>query len=211
MHLHHEMRDFRLFSRRPASSRDSRSVSNIQLWPLPRCAALSFEADRSPRSSSSRTSGEPRATAPPPFDHGCRSACSSPPRLTPRAATRPAAGDFQMALLAGRPPYSNSRAKPTLTERTLPAVAAMTFAPSRRPTAGDSANCAAGSGRTDSNRPQDRRRVQYPRISRPGTLEKSFVFRVTREASAMSAEVAISKSIVETRPGPLSSMARRDP
>jgi hypothetical protein len=36
-----------------------------------------------------------------------RSACSSPSRLTPRAAIRPATGDFQMALLAGRPLNSN--------------------------------------------------------------------------------------------------------
>ena len=35
-------------------------------------------------------------------------------------AIRPATGDFQIALFAGRPLYSNSRAAPTLTERTLP-------------------------------------------------------------------------------------------
>ena len=40
-------------------------------------------------------------------------------------AIRPTAGDFQIALLAGRPPYSNSRTVPTLTERTLPPVVAI--------------------------------------------------------------------------------------
>ena len=47
---------------------------------------------------------------------------------------------------------------------------------------------------------------QYPRISRRGTLEKSFVLRVMSEASAISAEVAISRSIVETRPAPRSGL-----
>src|SRR5262249_26526709 len=60
----------------------------------------------------------------------CRSAWSSPARLTPRAAIRPAAGDFQMALLAGRPRYSNSRTAPTLTERTFPTEVAIRFPPS---------------------------------------------------------------------------------
>ena len=40
-----------------------------------------------------------------------RSAWSAPSRFTPRAAIRPATGDFQMAVLAGRPLYSNSRTR----------------------------------------------------------------------------------------------------
>src|SRR5262245_7993018 len=38
---------------------------------------------------------------------------------------RPTAGDFQIALLAGRPLYSNSRTAPTLTEITLRVELAM--------------------------------------------------------------------------------------
>src|SRR5262249_17370877 len=60
-----------------------------------------------------------------------RSAWVSPSRFTPRAAIRPATGDFQMALLAGRPLYSNSRTVPTLTERTLAALVAIGSSPSR--------------------------------------------------------------------------------
>src|SRR3954471_3209132 len=56
-----------------------------------------------------------------------RSAWSSPARFTPRTAIRPATGDFQIALLAGRPLYSNSRGLPTLTERTVPAALAIGF------------------------------------------------------------------------------------
>src|SRR5262249_55779072 len=48
-----------------------------------------------------------------------------------RAAIRPATGDFQMALLARRPLYSNSRTVPTLTERTLAALVAIGSSPSR--------------------------------------------------------------------------------
>src|SRR4029077_12329696 len=60
-----------------------------------------------------------------------RSAWSSPSRFTPRAAIRPATGDFQMALLAGRPLYSNSRTVPTLTDRTLATLVAIGSSPSR--------------------------------------------------------------------------------
>src|SRR5688572_31615434 len=56
-----------------------------------------------------------------------RSACSSPSKFTPRAAIGPKTGVFHIALLAGRPPYSNSRAVPTLTESTLPAVVNIPF------------------------------------------------------------------------------------
>jgi hypothetical protein len=53
-------------------------------------------------------------------------------KLTPRAAIRPTTGDFQIALLAGRPWYSNSRAVPTLTDRTLPVELVIRSSRSRR-------------------------------------------------------------------------------
>src|SRR5918992_81335 len=49
-----------------------------------------------------------------------RSACSSPSMLTPRTATRPSTGAFQIAVSTVRPPVSTRRGRPTLTLRTRP-------------------------------------------------------------------------------------------
>src|ERR1700730_101601 len=65
----------------------------------------------------------------------------------PRAAIRPATGDFQMPLLAGRPLYSNSRTAPTLTERTLAAPLPPSSSPSRS-TSGGGDSVAAAAERT---------------------------------------------------------------
>src|SRR5438093_2361459 len=54
-----------------------------------------------------------------------RSARSSPSRFTPRAATRPTTGDFQMALRTWRPLNSKVRGLPTLTESTRPSELAI--------------------------------------------------------------------------------------
>jgi len=51
---------------------------------------------------------------------------------------------------------------------------------------------------------------QQVRASRPGTLEKSFAFRVRRDASATSAEVAMRRSIVEILLEPRSCARRRE-
>src|SRR5262249_15870202 len=67
-------------------------------------------------------------------------------------ATRPATGDFQMALLPGRPLYSNARGKPTLTERTLPRVIAI------RPPSGEPVESSTNAPSLTSGRNGRRRR-----------------------------------------------------
>ena len=57
--------------------------------------------------------------------------------VDPSGCDPPGAGDFQIALLAGRPLYSNVRTLPTLTERTVPAVVTISVSVQRRAQVGE--------------------------------------------------------------------------
>ena len=87
--------------------------------------------DRAARAPPTTTrSPRPRTRRPPCRGHRARgrSACSSPSRLTPRTATRPSTGDFQMPVSTSRPCHSTVRRAPTFTDTTTPARSQVTGA-----------------------------------------------------------------------------------